>query len=307
MSIRLLDITTAVKKADMAEAHALFYKPESEYWHGYASGFLRAIHAVGVPVRAPDTPQVQFVSTWRFGDGTREKTVTLGHCYDDYGPNPDGWRGVDGLLAMRWHPPRFADRNYSCPVWGAGFPLSVGAGSYDHDTFIREDLPALRHIKDGSRQVDDLFFNVASFRKFGGRGYPNRDAFKRNLSRHIYSHVKFQKAPAWLRGIATHRWALNVCGNGNSIDRKVPILCAIGTAIISDRGLEDLALPNGCRFEHGKNIWFIDGPEGLEGAMAEVQGETWRTLVDGSRRLYEQALSPAAGAVWYRRCAESVL
>jgi hypothetical protein len=294
-------ITIAHCPDDFAGGHPLAFKSRTEYWNCYGEGILEALRTTGIPLNSPTVPQYSFTAAFNYDD----RPIRLGICYSDRGPDPTDWPEVDGILAMKWHPAR--KRAFEMPIFPAGFPLTVDQGHSGSRAF-RARLSELRALRDGV-QIDDLMFNRFYFRTVGHvspENYPKRLVFAEALAGHRYSHGGIMEADKWHTALATHRWCLNLCGSGNSIDRKVPIMCAIGSAIISDRGLEDLELPWGGRFVHGENIWFVDGPKDLPKALSSISGEMWRRLVDGSRKLYDECLSAEARGAWYLKCAGEV-
>ena len=298
---------------DMATTHALRNRPG--YWATYAEGVVRALKTIGYPLVSPEkpldcasgaeyqTPMAHtFKTTWEFDDGRRSE---LGVCYADHGPSRE-WPEVDAVMAMRWHPSRHESGQIG-KVFPAGFPISIGYSTGDTDKFLSQDLPALRAIKDSDVQFSGVYFNEGHFRtigKFDKDNFPNRIRFRDFLLPE--SNIPRVDGREWDSNVATHRWVLNLCGQGNSIDRKVVEMCAIGTGIISDRGLEDLELPFGGKFVHGENIWFVDNPDEVYRVAKTVSRETWWELVDGSRSLYEKSLSPEAIGKWFLQCAQEV-
>lgn len=283
-------------RSDFAEHHPLFYKPGGEYFVTYTNPVRMALEAAGVELVSPGHPldiyKVQF-----------ENGVNLGVCYSDY-PDLSNWddvEGIDAIMKMKFHPERYPNGwmdRARYPVLPGGFCFAIGGGLGDTQEFISKTLPGLRARKDFEEQTEEVLMR-GSFRIFRLK-LPNRVQFNQFFKGADHSKVSPDQ---YMNEIASYRYALNVCGNGYSIDRKVVEYCAIGTAIISDRGLEDLELPFGKRFVHGENIWFIEGPQDVEKATEQIgTGDLWRKLVDGSRRLYESCFSPEALGEWYMQC-----
>jgi hypothetical protein len=300
---------------DMDKSHALHNR--SGYWETYAEGMGRAFKTLGVPVVSPSDPLCcaagaeyqtpmahTFKTVWELNDG---RIANLGICYADHGPDRK-WPEVDAVMAMRFHPTRHESGQMG-NVLPAGFPISIGYSTGNVDTFLSTNLPALKSIKDSEVQSSRCYFNEGHFRTItcpDKNNFPNRERFLSWIRKEYGYPEKSTDSRSWHKEIASNAWALNLCGQGNSIDRKVIEMCAIGTGIISDRGLEDLELPFGYRFIHGKNIWFIDDPEEIDSVVKQVSRETWRKLVDGSRLLYEKSLSPEAIGQWFLMCADKV-
>jgi hypothetical protein len=231
----------------------------------------------------------------------------------DYADEPDRIADVtaDGILKMRWHPGRplrerpirglpqktAGYREYqTVPIAAAGFGMGF--------EYSAEQIRALRMRKDTEEQARATLYTGQTFRvlrhpRMMPGSYPNRAKFRKLL----HNQPPMMRLPEWLNAIARHRTALNLCGNGNTIDRKVVQMCAIGTAIVSDRGLADLELPWGGTFEHGVNVFFIDEPGDIETAEAMTDAD-WKQLVHGSRMLYDGCLSPIALGRWYLKKAE---
>lgn len=291
---QVVRIVCPLRNTDFVAEDPLNYRPE--YWATYGAFIPRALRTLGIPLYAPEQPADEFAIEWHFADGRCLKT---GFSYSDLYWDFDSSLGMDALFKLRFHPTRGANGRPRIPAAASGFGLAVSGGYGDNDAFVAQALPALRHIKDHEPQAATLFHNAAHFRTIGeasAETYPNRERFRIALG---VPRGDFEPAGRWLEGVARSAWTLNLCGSGNSIDRKVVELCAIGCAIISDRGLEDLELPNGRRFVHGENIWFVDGPEELQAVPELVVGERWRRLVDGSRQIYADCFEAGALGRWY--------
>jgi hypothetical protein len=291
-------VSCPLKRSDMATSHPLFYKPEQEYWSSYTGPVRRALAAVeGLKVIPPKNPLDVFALTWEFNG----KLARTGVCYSDY-PDLGIWRDVEGLDAifkMKHHPDR-TEGQVDVPVFAGGFCLAVGAGGGDTGKFL-EDLEELRRQKDNLPQARGPYFNKGFFREFA---VPllNRQEWGR------YFNEEHGWAPQgnFLEALMTHACMLNVCGHGNSIDRKVVEACALGVIMISDRGLESLALPWGERFVHGRNIWFVDSPEEAARAPEEMTPADVVVLRDGARDLFDKCFAPKPMGHWYLRCAHEV-
>ena len=291
---RLDHIICPLRHPDLVPEDPLNYR--AEYWATYGAFVPRALRTLGVQVLAPAAPAEDFSIAWHFADGS---CVRTGISYSDFFWDYDSSLGMDGLFKIRYHPTRKSDIKPRLPVAAAGFGLAVSGGYGDNDEFIANTLPQLRRIKDEEPQAATIFFNPAHFRTIGIASpdtYPNRERFRQALR---VAQGNFEPAGRWLESVARSSWVLNLCGSGNSIDRKVVELCAIGCAIISDRGLEDLELPYGRHFVHGENIWFVDNPEDLLAVPEVVTGDVWRRLVDGSRELYMTCFQPEQAGRWY--------
>jgi hypothetical protein len=288
----LVEIVAPLGSHDFAPTHPM--RKKGGYFKGYAIHVLRGIESLGKPVVSVESLADKFLVDWRYDDGS---VVTTGVCYSDFPAIAiDYWRGVDLLLKTKWHPGR-TKNDLPFPV------ASGGAVALTDELQAPGLLEELRAMKDG-RQIDRLFYTNFTFRTFGGnpeRAYPNRVRFKEWAERR-----PALTGADYLRALATHRWMLNVCGSGSSIDRKVVDACAIGCAIVSDRGLEDLELPWGGRFVHGENVWFVDGPEDVGGAIEQITGDCWRKLVAGARRIYDEHLAPRRLGKWFLNQVESV-
>jgi hypothetical protein len=145
------------------------------------------------------------------------------------------------------------------------------------------------------------YFNEGHFRVVGAEGpdrFPNRRRCRKWLEEAGVFIPRSCSAADWHTQVASFAWTLNLCGEGNCIDRKVVELCAIGTAILSDRGLEDLELPWDGRFRHGENVWFLFTPEEVLSIPAQASEALVERLCEGSRRLYDECLSPLAVGSW---------
>ncbi len=308
MTPELEAIVSPRSRDDLSPEHPLRDRPR--YWDTYAAGLVRALSLLGRPVVSPEVPEPfdgshTFRTTWRFSGGAR---CVLGVNYSDYGP--ESMDPVDGLMAMRWHPNRKANRRFAQRVFPAGFPLSIGWSRADPESFLT-DLPRLRRLKDETSQEQRVYFNRGHFRTGDGFStpdrFPNRWRFEAALLEMGMAMPPEVDAAPWHQSIASNAWALTLCGEGNSIDRKVVELCAIGTGIFSDRGLEDLLLPWGSRFVHGENILFVDDPAEMLRLAAKTEPAQWRRLVDGSRAVFDHALSPSKIAEWFLHCAVSTI
>lgn len=294
---RVTRIVCPLRNTDFIAEHPL--NNRDEYWGTYGAFVPRALQTLGIPVVAPAKPAENFVIEWFFDDGGCLRT---GVSYSDFARIFDSSTGVDAIFKQRCHSTRAADAMPPIPVAPGGFGLAVASSYGDNDIFISKNLPRLRQIKDQEMQATTIFFNAGHFRTVGVTGpdnYPNRRWFREALD-----GGPVQPSGLWLESAARSAWVLNLCGSGNSIDRKVVELCAIGCAIVSDRGLEDLELPYGKRFVHGENVWFVDDPEDLLAVPEIVVGEVWRRLVDGSRSLYESCFRPDSLGRWYLAMAQ---
>jgi len=280
---------------DLHPSHPCYFKTRSEYWETYTGPVRRALATLDIPWNAPPEPEHGLVIRWGFPD----RTIVAGVCYSDY-PDLAPWAGstIDLLMKMKYHPDREQTAEITFPVYPGGFCLAVGAGTGDTNAFLADELSILRETKD-TAQIPKLF-TTGACRHFNTY-IPNRKRFEK-----ICVNDWLDPAKYWWH-LATHKWMLNVCGNGYSIDRKTVEACAIGCAIISDRGLEDLALPDGNYFIHGDNIWFVDGPDDVASAMEAIDGPTWERLVASSRALYESCFSPESMGAWYLKCAQEQL
>jgi hypothetical protein len=304
--LTLESVTTPHDKEDFVHGHPMFFKPC--YWETYGAGVVEALKMIGVPVVRPNRREDQFVITWHFRDRStsKRKIVRTGLCYADNGPVPS-WHDIDGLLAMRWHPSRHSKGEFPFSVAPAGFPLSVAGGKVSGLDFIAHDLARLRALKDYIAQSQHLYYNEGHFRIVGRLkpgDFPNRLAYQSVLMGREPG-VRRPSVPydQWHRNVATHATTLNLCGTGNSIDRKVTEMCAIGTVIVSDRGLETLSMPNGKRFIHQNNIWFVDSPEEAVEVSMKMGAEQRRAITAGARLTFEEALSPLALGRWYLKMA----
>ncbi|MEO7728798.1 MAG: hypothetical protein ABIS45_16220 [Burkholderiales bacterium] len=292
-------VVCPLHNTDLVREHAL--NNRVEYWGNYGAFVARALLTLDIPVVAPEKPVDHFVIDWHFDDGGRLRT---GVSYSDFARIFDAAEanGIQAMFKQRCHPARATGATPPVPIAAGGFGLAVASTYGDNDAFIAHDLPRLRRIKDEEPQATTVFFNSGHFRTVGKTApdnYPNRRSFGAALS-----GGPVQPSGLWHENVARSAWVLNLCGSGNSIDRKVVELCAIGCAIVSDRGLEDLELPYGKRFVHGENVWFVDEPQELQDVLEEVPREVWRRLVDGSRDLYETCFRPAALGRWYLSVAQ---
>lgn len=294
---------------DFCPDHPLRAHPR--YWDTYAAGLVNALGLLGRPVVSPDAPEPYeglhaFRTIWRFSGGAR---CVLGVDYSDHGPR-GSMAAIDAVMAMRWHPQRKADIRFAHRVFPAGFPLSIGWSRGDPDAFLR-DLPRLRRLKDETSQRPSVYFNRGHFRTVDGfripDRFPNRARFEQTLLEMGMAMTPEVESAQWHQCIAANAWALNLCGEGNSIDRKVVEMCAIGTGLFSDRGLEDLMLPWGGRFIDEENILFVDDPAEMLERAANTDHARWRRLVDGSRAVFDHALSPSRIADWFLHCAVSAV
>jgi hypothetical protein len=268
----------------------------SKCWWNYAVFIADALKSLGIKLIPLNTNGCFYIK-WNFHD---RSVITAIHWSDE--PQLFDLRqdmAFDGMFKQRLHPKRYRSRPPKSPphppVFAGGFgPARV---------FDQERVDEWRRVKDGD-QIDKLLHTRMTYRWLPSvvPSYINRRKFCQVLRPTINSYHPTQ----WCEAIATHRWALNLCGNGNSIDVKVAQFLAAGTAIISDRGLEDLELPWGKRFIHGENIWFVDQPRDVKLAMEHLTGDRWRRLVDGSRELYDQCFHPEALGRWYLRCASQL-
>jgi hypothetical protein len=297
---RVVRIVCPLRSSDFVAEDPLNYR--AEYWATYGAFIPRALRTLGIPLSAPAQPADEFAIEWHFDDGRCLKT---GFSYSDLYWDFDSSLGMDALFKLRYHPSRGANGRPRIPAAPSGFGLAVSGGYGDNDAFVAQTLPELRRIKDHEAQAPTLFYNAAHFRTIGeasAETYPNRERFRTALG---VPRGDFEPAARWLEGVARSAWTLNLCGSGNSIDRKVVELCAIGCAIISDRGLEDLELPNGRRFVHGENIWFVDDPQDLQAVPELVVGDRWRRLIDGSRQIYADCFEAGALGRWYLHNAQA--
>lgn len=305
---RLERIVSPMAAVDFVPAHPLRFKARSEYFSTYVPTVIRAIQTIGVPViRAPGLLR-DFVLEWDFGPELQVVRTLVDYSDYFYQRGPILGEPVHGSFKYKHHPSRAltakpeapVSMETTYPVVAGGFPLSLGAGTGDTDRFLVEVLPVLRERKDTPPQAPGLFFNDSHFRKFAGQKgpyqSPNRPRFAAAFDGKGLGKLTPQE---YMEGIASHRWFLNVCGNGYSIDRKVVEACAIGTGIVSDRGLEDLELPWGGRFIHGENILFVDSPEEVIPMIASQSEADWRRLVSNSRATYEWSFHHEALGRWY--------
>lgn len=305
--MKLTAIVMPTKREHFNPRHQLHYKHDA-YRRLYLDPFVRAARAQGVPIVEPTDPLDAYTMTFYYSIGGSVAPVRVGIDYSDYGPDPEYWtrERADVLLAIKWHPGR--KKPFDIPVYPVGMPLCPNAGRYDLRHFLENELPMLRSMKDSARQIDEVFFNKYHFRLIGKPkegDFPNRRAFQEMLHSSPLSRVCYQEPEEYHKGIASHRWFLNLCGNGDSIDRKLVIACAIGTAIISDAGILDVELPWGGRFEHGKNVWIVSSVEEMEEAKRSLDLETVRRLSLASRDLYDRCLSPDRVAKWIASVARS--
>jgi hypothetical protein len=308
MRLELESIVSPRSPDDFSPEHPLRAQPR--YWDTYAAGLVNALGLLGRPVVSPEILEPfegshTFRTIWQFSGGAR---CVLGVDYSDHGPH--SMTAIDALMAMRWHPNRKARVRFAHRVFAAGFPISIGWSKGDVASFLR-DLPRLRRLKDESSQSQSVYFNRGHFRTVDGCSaadrFPNRSRFQQSLVEMGLAMTPEVGPAEWHQRIASHAWALNLCGEGNSIDRKVVELCAIGTGIFSDRGLEDLLLPWGIRFAHQENILFVDDPTDMLQLAANTGPAQWRKLVDGSRAVFDRALSPSRIAEWFLHCAVSTI
>jgi len=303
MSAILAEIVCPLGPQDVSGDHPL---RRPSYWETYIEGFVRSLTTLGVHLVPPSTPcrpaagaqylspmSHTFATRWRFSDG---QEVTLGVCYADHGATAP-WPEVDALLVMRCH----RRVSFDQPRFPIGLPLSVGWSRGDAGAFLGAGLAALRAHREARRGTGPAYFNEGHFRVLGAEGpdrFPNRTRCKKWLQSAGIFIPKSCSAADWHTQVASFAWTLNLCGEGNCIDRKVVELCAIGTAILSDRGLEDLELPWGGRFRHGENIWFIDRPDEVLSVPTEASSSLVERLCEGSRKLYEESLAPDRVGAW---------
>ena len=287
-------IVCPLRSTDFVAEDPLNYR--AEYWMTYGTFMPRALGTLGIPLFAPETPLEDFAIEWHFDNGHCLKT---GFSYSDLVWDFDSSLGMDAVFKLRYHPQRGAHARPRIPVAASGFGLAISGGYGDHATFVATTLPELRRIKDHEPQIPAIFHNPAHFRTIGkasAETYPNRERFRTALG---VPKGNFEPADKWLESVARSAWTLNLCGSGNSLDRKVVELCAIGCAIISDRGLADLELPYGRRFVHGENIWFIDHPDELQAIPDLITDDLRRRLVAGSRQIYAECFEDGALGRWY--------
>lgn len=292
-------VTCPLVREDMAVEHQLYWKPRGEYWHTYAGPVIRALQTLdNVELVAPDKPLERFTLTWEFPGCPPIKTAV------DYRDEAtvEWWRGVDvqAVFKMKYHPSRI-DAPLDIPIYPGGFCLAVDAGKGDTDDFLAKELENLRALKAGP-QVDEVFYNRFTFRWFSSVRLENRIAWGK------FFNPRRGRLPQdqFFDKLARCKFTLNCCGNRWSIDRKVVEALAIGCVIISDRGLEDLELPWGHRFEHGENILFVDKPEDVAPLAASVSERQWRTISQAAIRLYRGAFAPGTMGDWYLKCAKEV-
>lgn len=246
------------------------------------------------------------VLEYHFGD----KKVRAQVCYSDYPDCPLMEKGADLVIKLKYAN-RFRRRYeaHSLPVFPGGFI----PGPQTHDApaagrqWFRRNLPDIRAIGDGimrSTPPPYLMELVANGYMTGG---PKRGGF--HALHGLVLHMKESKSgvpfEAHMQNIASARHVLNVCGNGDSIDRKVVDYCGVGAAIISTRGLEDYRMPGWGQFTDRENIWFVDSVDDFYEATSMSRGERDR-LVLGSRRIYDEHLSPQAMSTWWAKCAWEV-
>ena len=178
------------------------------------------------------------------------------------------------------------------PVAPGGYVLAPDGnlGNVNAD-YLLANLDRLRAIQ-RLEEPTDKFLTAYAYR--AKESCPERQA--------LFS-PKWANQPKWpfvqyAEKIARSRFVLNGCGPHGSIDRKVVEFCAVGAAILSGRGLEDLVLPNCGRFLHGKNVWFVDTIQDIDKALRMDENQR-RTLVDGSTVLFDRVFSRKIMGNWF--------
>lgn len=233
----------------------------------------------------------------------------------DYADSPEiapGWQWCDAVFKMKCHPGRFGAElipsdfdgvsefwrypGVGVPVIPAGYIVAPGAGMIDGAEWLREKLPALRELKDGP-QVEDYYARAAF--KVCKYPIPARDGL-RHLDKWPRRRIDVDE---YHREMATHRVFLNLCGQGDSIDRKVVEACAIGCEIVSTSGLRDLRLPWEVNFLHSVDIVFADTLSEVKSAIrAQCSGEGYSDIGKNARDVFDLCFHPASLARWWSVC-----
>lgn len=298
---RCTGIVFPLTRDDFHKEHPCYYKPVNEYFGTYVRSILYALQNLGIPIKKPEKPRGYLID-WEFEDG---KVVTMGIDYSDY-PDYTPFDYLDGIMKMKYHPARYSKEERTkyarYGTFPGGFCFAVGGGGIDTRPFLKNEIPRFREIRDKDKPIDQIYTRMA-FRLFAVP-LENRVTFREYFKDGGFGGaVPHQQ---YVFELSRYKWILNVCGNGWSIDRKVVEACAVGAAIISDRGLEDLLLPWNERFVHGENIWFVDSPEEAVEATKNITDAQWRKLVEGSRRIFDGCFHPESMSRWYLKCAQQL-
>jgi len=251
-----------------------------------------------------DLPGV--VVGYRFGD----REVRAQVCYSDYPDEPLlGAPHVDLVLKMKYsrlHTDLY--EGHSVPVFPGGFlgGPQRGEALAEGRRWYQKNLQGLREIGDGIAASSPRPYQkqlVVNGCLDGGKARGGFGVLGPLESGEL-GRIPFRDH---MQNVAGAEFCLNICGNGNLIDRKVVDYCGIGAAIVSTRGLLDWEGPHGERFRDTRNVWILNSHEDLgdllQGGMDPVIRDR---LVQGSRRMYDRCFAPEALAAWWQRCAREV-
>jgi len=262
----------------------------TKYFHGYSQP-IAEILATFDSITSPKHQEDKTV----FETDTGQRWVV------DYGDQPmdvlhSG--STRGVFKMKYHL-RAKDvyRTFDFPIVPGGFVSGPRRG---------QDAAADR------RWLVENRHRLRALRKAPQRPVFSRGVFSQTMpvsaARMIFYDPRFDDGRAgyrmpfrqYLEEAASSRFVLNLCGNGDSIDRKVVEFCAMGAAIISSSGLRDLILPWGHRFVHGQNIWFLNEEDDIFDVMDSIPEAVQEELAQNSAALYDTALLPSSIGAWYQ-------
>lgn len=295
---------------DIAETHPLRFSAVHEYFHTYVTPIRQALVAAGYRLTAPEVPVNRYMGKFTvYG----EQVVAKWDYSDEMGIDNTGGIGFDGVdlvFKMKCHPERvgaehLGDGEYrypDCPVpvFPGGFVLAVGAGHGDTIRWMRDTLPELRREKDEEEQRNEYMA------RFGFRlarvPLPQRSEFQQ-LDRWNNLRVPVEQ---YHRELAGYRFFLNLCGNGNSVDRKVIEAMAIGVCMITTPGLADMRWPFNEKLCEGEHYLPIEHPDEIDGIMDSVDSEKWRFMVNSTREFFDNYLAPQALGFWFTTCFERI-
>jgi len=290
-----------------------YYPRRPFYWTCFIEPAIEALelHGVQVTERAHDLPAP--VIEFDFGSSTCVALLD----YSDFPEFVEPWstyladekNRCDVVLKMKYCT-RFQREYDACrsKVMPVGYIVGPDSKNMTADrAWLVEHAREvrLRALEDGLKYLFDLdgVFHAQSVSPERARFMDAAmEAVREEKYRHHTSiaNVKGKRTEfrQHIANVAAGRFALNVCGPQNTIDRKVVEYCALGMPIISNRGLDDLVLPNGHRFEHGANVWFVDDWWRAVEATQTIDEDQYVRLCDGSRKLWEEVFHPRRLGQW---------
>lgn len=306
-------IVTFPERQDLPPEHPCWFKPN--YWGMYAAAVKEQLFAAGYDIRRPEHPEPGIILRMREG----ERGVAAIFDYADQ------WH-VDGLVKYARERTEIdvvfkhklcgralaEYRAYDRPLVPAGyFTAPSDDGTLEepiaHREWFSENLARLRARRSRvgpNLPRSNLLMTRGSFH--AAHVCPERE---RHFHRAIFQGEKGDVP--WRRhmeDLADSAWLLNLCGPDNTIDRKVVEATLIGVPMISNDGLEDLLLPWGARFVHGKNVHFIKSTDeivdiALGPRSIELSNEMRPAVLEVGRVAFDKA---SIGG-WIARTMQSAL